>query len=223
MAGLFAALWKGRWLACSFLALTPLFYIWSLHSSKTPIHVPTLWPFSYYNSRYGIAMVVLMAFAAGGVLLLIPKRLRAIGLTIPLLSVFPWLTMPAPLGGIVWKESEVNSTARRAWTDQGAAYLREHFHRGDRILIEFGDVIATLGRASIPLKEAVHEGNGPAWFANTMPSGLVRQARWAVAQQGDLLSGRIAQARSYSIVRTFSVKGAPPLLIYERRDSGEVH
>src|SRR6185437_2608550 len=31
------------------LALTPFFFIWSMHSASTPIFVPTLWPFTWYN------------------------------------------------------------------------------------------------------------------------------------------------------------------------------
>jgi len=39
------------------LSLPPVFYIWSMHSSGTPIFVPNLWPFSWYNTRYTIALV----------------------------------------------------------------------------------------------------------------------------------------------------------------------
>jgi hypothetical protein len=43
LLGLIAAIFTRRWLAVLFLALTPLFYVWSVHSSKTPIHLPELW------------------------------------------------------------------------------------------------------------------------------------------------------------------------------------
>ncbi|MGH9626350.1 MAG: hypothetical protein ACRD4G_18710, partial [Bryobacteraceae bacterium] len=52
--GLALAVWKRRAFGACFLLLTPAFYVWSMHSSGgTPIHVPQLWPHSYYNTRYG--------------------------------------------------------------------------------------------------------------------------------------------------------------------------
>ena len=221
--GLAVALWRGRWFSVSFLALTPLFYVWSLHGSKTPIHVPTLSPFSYYNTRYGIAVTAWMAFAAGALVMAIPQRHRRFGLLIPVIALLPWLRVPAHAGSIVWKESQVNSDARRAWTEKGAEYLKVHLSPGDGVLTQFGDLAGVFCKAGIPLKEGLHEGNGAAWFVNTMPHGLVRQAKWAMAQDGDKLSRLIAEAQSYSVVNTITVEGAPKLLIYKRRDPGDIH
>ena len=55
IAGLAGALWKRMFWPVFFAALPPLFYVWSMHSGGTPIFVPTLWPFSYYNTRYALA------------------------------------------------------------------------------------------------------------------------------------------------------------------------
>ena len=49
---------------CSCWRLPPAFYVWSMHSSGTPIFVPTLWPHSWYNTRYALAVLPLAAFAA---------------------------------------------------------------------------------------------------------------------------------------------------------------
>jgi len=212
LLGLLAALFKGRWTGILFLALTPLFYVWSVHSSKTPIHLPSLWPHGYYNSRYGIAVVVLMAFAAGALASALPARIRML----PLLALLPWLLWPSPQNWICWKESQVNSDARRAWTAQAAAYLDSYYRRGDGVLVEFGDLAGIFGKAGIPLKEALHEGSGPAWFVNTMPSGLVAQTKWAIAQKDDWLARRMAEAKAFHVVDVIRVEGAPDLLIYER-------
>jgi hypothetical protein len=219
--GLIAAVWKGRRLAVFFLSLTPLFYVWSVHSSWTPIHLPSLPPFSYYNSRYGFAIAVLMAFAAGALVAGMPRRFRALWLLVPAIAVMPWIFRPGPDHWICWKESEQNSISRRAWTEEGAAYLTHHYRQGDGLLMEFGDLTGILCKARLPLSEAIHEGSGPAWFANTMPNGLVRQTKWAIAQEGDKLSKRLAEAGSFRIVKIIAVAKAPRLLIYERRYLGE--
>ncbi len=211
--GLLIAIFQRRWLAVIFLSLTPLFYIWSIHSSQTPIHVPTLWPFSYYNTRYGIAVVVLAAFACGALATVLPRRLA---LLVPLIAILPWCWKPSPDKLICWKESQVNSDDRRAWTAQAARFFQANYHTGDGILIEFGDLTAILGKAGIPLKESLHEGNTVQWFANTMPNGVVRQMKWAIAQQGDKLSTRLDEAKAFHLVEAITVKDAPNLLIYER-------
>lgn len=216
LLGAFIALFKKcRW-ALLFLFLTPLFYVWSIHGSKTPIHIPTLWPFSYYNTRYGLAVVVFLSFAVGALASILPRR--AITLLLPLVSLLPWFSTPINL-----KESQVNSESRRAWTAQTAAYFTAHYRNGEGILTEFGDLAGIFGKAGINLREATHEGSGPAFFANTMPSGLVRQNKWAIAQAGDKLAQSLAQAKSYSVVETIAVKGAPDVLIYQRNFSGAPH
>jgi hypothetical protein len=45
------------------LALPPAFYVWSIHSSGTPLYVPVLWPFSFYNTRYAVAALPLLWFS----------------------------------------------------------------------------------------------------------------------------------------------------------------
>ena len=59
-----------------FAALPPVFYVWSMHSGGTPIFVPSLWPFSYYNTRYALAALPLLAIAGGSLVLLGPQRFR---------------------------------------------------------------------------------------------------------------------------------------------------
>lgn len=43
--------------------LPSIFYIWSMHSGGTPIYVPNLWPHTFYNTRYGLAALPLLAIA----------------------------------------------------------------------------------------------------------------------------------------------------------------
>ena len=214
--GLLAAVWKGQWLAVGLLSLTPVFYVLSVHGSWTPIYLPWLWPHGYYNSRYGLAVVVLMAFAAGALVAAFSRRSRWPAYVIPLIAILPWIIHPTKENWICWKESQRNSDSRRAWTAHAAAYLTNHYQLGDGVLMQFGDLTGIFCKAGLPLKEALHEGNGPAWFANTMPDGLVEQTKWAIAQQDSKLAKRLAEAKSYQVVKSIQVEGAPALLIYRR-------
>ncbi|MBV9679063.1 MAG: hypothetical protein JO185_22190, partial [Acidobacteriaceae bacterium] len=125
----------------AFLALTPAFYVWSMHSSGgSPIHVPQLWPFTYYNTRYGIAVVVWAAFATGAVAIAIPQRWKRFAAVLPIITALPWLLTPSRENWICWKESEVNSVARRVWTATATDYLEAHYRAGQGIIAPFSDV-----------------------------------------------------------------------------------
>ncbi len=206
-----------------FLLLTPFFYIWSIHSSgATPIHLPPLTPYSYYNTRYGIAVVALAAFAAGAIVLALPERWKKLAFVLPLVSIAPWIINASPENWICWKESQVNSVSRRAWTEAGAKLLRASYHSGEGILTfsGSGDVAGIFAQARIPLSETLHIGNGPAWLAATSRPDLVHREAWAIAQAGDPVSDAIQQSRAapYRVSDEIQVKDAPTLQIYRRND-----
>jgi hypothetical protein len=200
------------------LCLLPIFYIWSVHSSGLPIHIPELyWPNSYYNTRYGTAVTVLAAFASGAITLALPPGKRKAALALPLIAVLPWLLHPDNENWICWKESEVNSVSRRAWTEQAASFLERARSDGQQILTSSGDVLGIYCRARIPLRETLHLANGPAWEANSVRPDLAHQSEWAVALAGDPLSVALHRARhAYQLAMAIQVNGAPALEIYER-------
>jgi hypothetical protein len=201
-----------------FLFLTPAFYVWSLHSSKTPIHVPVLWPFSYYNTRYGIAVLVFCAFAAGALADVLVTRRKYLVLILPLLSIAPWLIHPSPEHWICWKESEQNSLSRRAWTKAAVRFLDTNYQAGDGILIHFGDLAGIFGKSRIPLREAIHEGTQPDWLPAIAEPAAFHPAKWAIALHGDVVSAALqhSQPPAYKLVLEVQTKDAPMLEIYQR-------
>lgn len=220
--GIVCAVKRKVFAPASFLFLSPLFYIWSIHSSSaTPIFIPQLPPHGYYNSRYGIAVVVLAAFATGAIVLILPPHWRRCGLTLPIICGLPWLLQPTSQNWICWKESQVNSASRRAWTNAGAEFLHANYQPGQGILTPSasGDIAGIFCRARIPLRETINVGNGPAWFANISRPDLVHQALWAVAQAGDIVAQSVngTTRREYTVVGEIQVKGAPALGMYRRK------
>jgi 4-amino-4-deoxy-L-arabinose transferase-like glycosyltransferase len=204
------------------LGLVPVFYVLSLHSGGTPIFVPHLWPHAYYNTRYGITALPLLAFAAAALVTLAPGAWKKPLAALVVLGVIaPWIAYPRMEGWICWKESQVNSNARRAWTKQAAEYLRTNYHRGDGILTTVGDVAAVYQEAGIPMRETMNECNGDAWHDLARSARPVPTQKWAVAIAGDQVAGIIARAaRSgprYDLVKVISEKGASPVEIYRRQ------
>lgn len=205
-----------------FLLLTPLFYVWSIHSSKTPIHVPQLPPFSYYNTRYGIALLPPAAFAAGAVVLVLNQRMRRWAAVIPLIAISCWLAQPGEAHWICWKESQVNSVGRREWIAAGARFLREHRSIGQGILTASGsgDLAEIFPKVFVPLADTLNIGNGPAWLAAVTRPDLVHTEHWVIAADGDTVSDAMKRDRylDYRLVERVKVKDEPPLEIYERRE-----
>lgn len=201
-----------------FLLLTPAFYVWSLHSSKTPIHIPTLWPFSYYNTRYGVAVLTFCAFAAGALIDIIPGRRQRAVIAVILLSVAPWLFQKSPESWICWKESEQNSISRRAWTSAAASFLSTNYQPGDGILMQFGDLAGILAKSGLPLREAIQEGTKPDWLPAVGAPQDFHPAKWAVALHGDIVSKALEThpTSPYKLVLQVKTKDSPNLEIYQR-------
>jgi hypothetical protein len=204
------------------LLLPPVFYIWSVYSGGTPIFLPWLWPFSYYNARYGIAALPLLALAAAGVVAVCPERWRRGAATLAVLAaISPWLGYPRAESWVCWKESQVNSVARRSWTRQAAEYFRANYRRGDGILTSSGDLPAIFQQAGIHLKETLADYNRIPWRETIRGVRPVRE-KWVVAISGSEVAQVLERTRRtgprYDLVKRIAESGAPAIEIYRRNE-----
>src|SRR5579864_1968686 len=218
-AGALVALYRKIWWPIALLALPPLFYIWSIYSSGTPLYVPHLWPNAFYNTRYGLAALPLAALAAGALVTMFPSRMRAAAAVVLAAGVAAALVFAG--SPACWKEAEVNSTARRAWTQEGAVFLAANYRPGSGIIYSFGDLAGVLREAGIPLREGLHQGNHPYWEAAITRPELFLREEWALAISGDDVATAILRAQRrgphYDLQRRIIVKGAPVIEIYRRQ------
>jgi hypothetical protein len=120
---------------------------------------------------------------------------------------------------ISWKESEINSEARRDWTAQAASFLAREYRPGSGIIFPFGDLTGVLREAGIPLRQGLHEGNGVAFdAAMARPDLLLRDrglVEWGLAFSGDRVAAALQKA-GYVLRQNIVVKGAPVVEIYHR-------
>ena len=204
------------------LALPPLFYIWSMHSSGgTPIHVPTLPPHSWYNTRYGLALLPLAAFTCAAIVALLPSGLRfTAAILVVLLCAGQWALFPRPESWITWKESQINSEGRRAWTNEAADYLRANYKPGQTVFTSSGDMIGVFRRLGIPIRNLLTADNGPLYQATKARPDLFLWERWAVTFTGDPVQTAVDAARlhgpRYELVKEIMIPGAPVVQIYRR-------
>ena len=217
-AGVLAALYRRIWWPLALLALPPLFYVWSIYSSGTPLYVPHLWPNAWYNTRYGLAALPLAALAAGALVTMVPSRMRVAAALVLAGAVS---AAPAFMGEpACWKEAQVNSTARREWTHEAALFLAANYRPGSGVIYSFGDLAGVLREAGIPLREGLHQGNHPYWEAATTRPEFFLREEWALGISGDAVATAILRAQRrgphYDLRRQIIVKGAPVIEIYQR-------
>jgi hypothetical protein len=212
-AGALGVVFRRAWIPVLLFGSVPAFYVWSIHSGGTPVQVPSLWPGSYYNSRYGIAVMPLAAFCAAGLVALVPKGKAPIAIAVAATSLAPWVFYPRTSNWVTYQESIANSRARREWTARTAEYLRLESKPGDEFYTSFGDLMDVFRETGIPLRRTLHEGNGLTWQAAATRPDLFFWQRWAVLREGDAMA-RELKRRGISPTRTIRVEGAPAIEIY---------
>ena len=212
--GTVVAVVRRQWWLVLFLAMAPAFYVLSIHGSGTPIHVPHLWPHSYYNTRYGMAVIPLLAFGGAALVAIWPGRWMAA--LVVAVGVLPWVFYPKANGWVTWKESQVNSESRRAWTKEAADYLAANYERGTGIVAPFGDLTGIFRDAHIPLRETVHEGNGLYFSALLQRPDLFLWQEWAVAFRDDPVSEVLSRSPHFRRVKMIDVTNSRSVDIYRR-------
>ena len=221
LAGALVALARRVFWPLLLLALPTVFYVWSVHSSGTPIYVPELWPHTHYNTRYGLAALPLLALATAALTTLAPRQLRAVLAALVIAAgAIHWAVDPRPEGWVTWKEYSVNQAGWRAGTQQAADYLRPRYTPGTGIVTSFGYLTAIYRRAGIPLRETFTGDNGLIWEATMSRPELYLRHEWAVALGDDAVEKAIERAGRfgihYRLEKAIIVKDSPVIRIYRR-------
>jgi hypothetical protein len=220
-AGMLAAFARRAFWPLIFLALPGLFYVLNIHSGASPIHVPDLWFGAYYNTRYGLAVLPLTAFAAAALVSWAPARARVcVALALIAAASLPWVLHPTPERWITWKESQVNSDDRREWTGRAAAFLSRRYRPGDGIFTSFSDLTGIYRTMGLPLHDTLTWDNNPQWMVTVRRPDLFLWEQWAVCLAGDPVQRAIHRARRagpyFELVDTIVVRDAPAVEIYRR-------
>ncbi len=218
-----------RRLATLLLLWLPLpFYALSIAYGGVPLFVPTWWPFSYYNVRYGIELLPCIAvFSAISMYFFF--NLAGRHLSTAALSAIPWGFLILSYF-LVWRaqpvsyrEAWVNSRSRIALERTLAANLRK-LPADSTLLMYLGDHVGALQQAGIPLAHVIQEGNHRTWRRPSDPEGLWERALanpgtaadFAVGIDNDAVAQSARQHRLPSLL-IVETPGQPPATIYATR------
>jgi hypothetical protein len=215
---------------------TPLpFYAISIAYGSIPIFVPSWWPFSIYNVRYGLELLPALAvFVPLGIYFVVRffckvfsaevfenrwasvTAFAAVLLLVALSYAAIWQGDP-----ICLREAQVNSRGRIALDKQLEDWLRS-LPSDSTLLMYLGDHVGALERAGVPLKRTINEGNHRVWKQPSDPEGLWERALSDPTAYANFILGfkgdpvwNAAMARHLPAIVEIHVTGQPAAVIFQ--------
>ena len=202
LLGSFVAGFSGQGRAGLWLWAPLPFYSLSVAYGSVPIFLPTWWPFSFYNVRYGLQLLPAFAvFVPLGISFVVQSAAKIGQLnpfvtrrvsTIVLVSVFGLAS--ASYGGIwhadpiCYREAAINSRGRVELDKQVAGWLKP-LPSDSTLLMYLGEHVGTLQQAAIPLRRVINEGNHRVWKQPADLQGLWERALADPAAYADFVIG----------------------------------
>lgn len=153
--------------AAALLLLVPfVFYVQSMAHAAVALYVPTLFPYTYYNLRYGIEMLPAVAiFSSFLVPVKTPAKIRKVALSVILIALvgqsvsdFAAGTRDLP----VVKESILNTPCKSPERQAVIRFFRAHYD-GERILLGVGQWPCLMPEVGIPFHKTISESNRKIW------------------------------------------------------------
>jgi hypothetical protein len=228
------------------LLWTPVvFYALSIAYSGVPLFLPSWWPFTWYNLRYGLQLLplfslssaflvsIVLAAAAEGTLrkrltpllkgwpdrnLLLLGSYTAILVIIVLSYGFVWRAQP-----LCFTEAWINSRTKLA-LESSVAKAVAALPAGSTYLMYIGDHVGVFQQAGVPLRQIINEGNHRPWKRPADPEGLWEQALadpgrhvdFVIAYEGDAIDQSV-QKKALALSMEIHTLGQPRARIYAAR------
>jgi hypothetical protein len=184
-----ASMRESRRGAVAVLFIVPLpFYIQAMAHAAIPLYVPTLFPHTYYNLRYGAEMVAAVALFPSFVFSpLLGKKLRVILLIIFLGLLgrqFAELTAAGPRELPVVKEGILNTPCRAQRQRAIIEFFREHYD-GKRVLAALGRWPCVMPEVGIYFRNTLSSQNRK--FRAQLQTEPEKWVEWIIRGDGDAI------------------------------------
>ena len=223
---------RRRAIAWTLLLWLPVpFYAWSVAYGSVPIFFPAWWPYTWYNTRYGLELLPALALGLGfaaqpliGVLRrlkrpaiapLLPKLALILLFALAGLNVFALLRA----GPIVYVESTKNAQARQPYDNSIPPALQSLLTLDPRATVlmntsVYPEIVAFTG---IPLRQTINEGDlGMYRSALDDPAA---HAAIIVTFDGDEIDTALKAHRAdFTLIASFAAKNQPSATIYASTD-----
>jgi len=219
---------RRRAIAWTFLLWLPVpFYAWSVAYGSVPIFFPAWWPYTWYNTRYGLELLPALALGLGFAAQLVANalsrsKLPAIAPLLPKLA-FAFLFALAALnvfailhaGPIVYVEGTKNANARQPYDDSIPPALQSLLTLDPHatVLMDtsiYPEIVAFTG---IPLRQTINESDlGIYRSALAAPAA---HAAIVVTFDGDEIDTAVKAHRAdFTLIGSFTARNQPSAAIY---------
>jgi hypothetical protein len=211
--------------AAALLLLVPLpFYIQSLAFASVALYVPTLFPHSYYNLRYGLEMAPAIAVCASFLLsprLASARRRVVLGV---LLAILAGQWVATAWGGArnipIVREAVLNTPCKSRAEQDVIGFLDRHYDGGN-LLLAAGEWICVMPRVGIAYRDTLTEMNHEEW--HQLHHGAARYVKWIIAERGDavnqLMNADPKAFAGFDLMANDPLPGSRWVAIYRRRSA----
>jgi hypothetical protein len=194
-----------------------VFYALSIAHGGVPIFIPVWWPFSYYNTRYGLQLLPAIAcglglfifFASELIARKLPRRLlwTAVWALMLISYLTAWRAVPVCL-----RETRANGGARMLYETKLAEAMKA-FPSGSTYLLYAGDHSGAVQRAGIPFRNTINEGNYRMWQSALLNPAYA--ADYLIAAKGDPVAKAIEiNSSGLQAIAEINSPGQPPTVVY---------
>jgi hypothetical protein len=167
------------------LVLFP-FYIQAMAGDAVGLYVPTYFPHSYYNLRYGIEILPGIALLASFVISPALSRNLRTGILVACLAVLgaqnAWMLAGGARKLSVVKEGILNTPCNTEPDQALIAFFKSHYD-GQRILMESGEWPCVAPTLNIQYRNILSGDNLKYW--RQIPNGAQKLVEWVVIAEGD--------------------------------------
>jgi hypothetical protein len=209
--------------AAALLFLVPLpFYVQSMAHAGVPLYVPTLFPNTYYNLRYGLEMLPAVAVLSSFLMASgLNPRLRG-ALFVVVLGVIAGQAFATLRHGpselVVAKEGLLNSPCQSKTEQAVTRVLRSNYDRR-MILMAAGEYPCVLPELGIPFRNTLSATNRPYWLQ--LRSGAPERVGWILRSDGDsvdeVMRAYPGAFADFELVERHKFPGEDGVAIYRRR------
>ena len=212
-----------------FLLVPIPFYALSIAYGGVPIFIPNWWPFTHYNTRYGLQLLPALAVALA-VLAWLALRAAALNSRMRAASILIMFAVVAVSDGSIWqstpiclKEAQVNMRTRNQLQMEVARWI-EKLPADSSLLMYVGDHVGALERAAFPLKRTINEGNHRVWKQPADAEGLWERALsdpakyvdYVLAFEGDPVWQAVHDKHLHELIE-LHITGQPRAVLYAAR------
>jgi len=204
-----------------FLVALP-FYLHALAHAAIPLYVPTLFPRTYYNLRYGLEMLPAVALLPS--FLLSSQMTRGLrgGLLAIFVGVLGFQAVSMTSGGVrelgVVKEGILNTPCQSKRQQAIISFLRANYD-GRRVLVAVGKWPCVMPEAGINYRNTLSDANRKYW--RKLPSEPEKWVEWIIRGDGDavdeLMRAYPQSFRDYDLVEHGEYPGEGSVWIYRLR------